>query len=83
MITFALSGRWEQIFAIENDTEILNCAKENARIYGVAKKIWWIQGDCFDIIKSRFKSMSDKVVIFASPPWGGKLTPTVICDEFA
>jgi trimethylguanosine synthase len=74
VIAFALSGRWEQVFAIEKDAEILKCAKENAKIYGVSKKIWWIEGDCFEIIKNRFKSMGGKMVIFASPPWGGKLS---------
>ncbi|KAF2144606.1 uncharacterized protein K452DRAFT_325140 [Aplosporella prunicola CBS 121167] len=69
-IAFALSGRWEQIFAIEKDPEALACAKHNAEIYGVAKKIWWIEGDCLDVIPSRFGSMKD-TVIFASPPWGG------------
>ena len=72
VIAFAHSGRWERIFAIEKDAEILKCAKNNAKIYGVEKKIWWIHGDSFEVIKSRFKSMGDQMVIFASPPWGGE-----------
>jgi trimethylguanosine synthase len=75
-IAFALSGRWERVFAIEKDPEVLKCAKENAKIYGVGKKIWWIQGDCFSEVKSRFKGMGKQTVIFASPPWGGTTLST-------
>ncbi|KAJ4300717.1 putative diacylglycerol O-acyltransferase tgs1 [Kalmusia sp. IMI 367209] len=68
-IAFARSGRWEQVFAIEKDPKTMKCAKHNAAIYGVEKKIVFQSGDCFDIIK-RFNG-NDKVVIFGSPPWGG------------
>jgi trimethylguanosine synthase len=71
-IHFALSGRWERIFAVEKDLEVLKCAKRNAEIYGVSKKIWWIHGDCFDVLKTRFRDMRKEAVIFASPPWGGE-----------
>ncbi|TKA75042.1 hypothetical protein B0A49_02189 [Cryomyces minteri] len=77
-IAFALSGRWERIFAIEKDPEVLQCAKHNAEVYGVANKIWWVQGDCFDIIKKRLISVGKDAVIFASPPWGG---PGYTSDE--
>lgn len=70
-IAFALSGRWEQIFAIEKDPRALMCAKHNAEIYGVAKKIWWIGGDCFDILKKRLAGTGKNAVVFGSPPWGG------------
>lgn len=70
-IAFAQSSRWERIFAIEKDPAVLACAKHNAEIYGVAKKIWWIQGDCFSILKTRLAGMKGSTVIFASPPWGG------------
>ncbi|KAF2399891.1 S-adenosyl-L-methionine-dependent methyltransferase [Trichodelitschia bisporula] len=70
-IAFALSGRWDQIFAIEKDPQVLQCAKHNASIYGVESKIWWIEGDCFGIMKTRLKSTAKNAVIFASPPWGG------------
>lgn len=71
-IAFARSGRWERIFAIEKDPQTLACAKHNAEIYGVSKKIWWIEGDCTQIIKKRFTGMAKTAVIFASPPWGGE-----------
>lgn len=71
-IAFARQGRWDQVFAIEKDPAALKCAKHNAKIYGVDKKIVWINGDCFDVIKKRFRGL-DNTLIFASPPWGGKI----------
>lgn len=56
---------------MEKDPKTLACAKHNAEVYGVAKKIFWIQGDVFDVLKSRLKSTAKNAVIFASPPWGG------------
>lgn len=76
-IAFALSGRWKQIFAIELDAKVLECAKHNAEIYGVKNKIVWIQGDCFDVLKKRMKAVQKNAVIFASPPWGGEPLSTV------
>jgi trimethylguanosine synthase len=69
-IALARSGRWERVFAIEKDPKTMKCAKHNAEIYGVSSKIFWLTGDCFEAI-SRF-SGNKNVVIFASPPWGGK-----------
>lgn len=69
-IALARSGRWERVFAIEKDLKTLECAKHNAEIYGVANKIFWLNGDCFEAI-SRFAGQKN-TVIFASPPWGGK-----------
>ena len=71
-IAFARSGRWDQIFAIEKDPSVLQCGKHNAEVYSVSKKVWWIQGDFFDIIKKRLFSVASEAVVFASPPWGGK-----------
>jgi trimethylguanosine synthase len=70
-IAFALSGRWDEIFAIEKDPATLACAKHNAKIYGVEEKIWWIQGDIFTVLKKRLNSVAQNAVIFGSPPWGG------------
>lgn len=78
-IAFAMTGRWERIFAIEKDPEVLKCAKHNAEVHEVANKIWFIQGDCFEIIKTRFSEFPENTVIFASPPWGGKHPPIKIC----
>lgn len=71
-IAFALSGRWKQIFAIEKDPNVLACAKHNAEVYGVANKIWFVEGDCFNILQNRLKGQAKNAVIFASPPWGGQ-----------
>ncbi|KAK5107167.1 hypothetical protein LTR62_001661 [Meristemomyces frigidus] len=73
-IQFALSGRWSQIFAVERGKwhpEVLKCAKHNAEVYGVAKKIFWISGDAFVELPRRLKKLGKSTVVFASPPWGG------------
>ncbi|KAK3618763.1 putative diacylglycerol O-acyltransferase tgs1 [Elasticomyces elasticus] len=70
-IAFALSGRWKQIFAFEKDATVLACAKHNAEVYGVAKKIFWVHGDAFAEIPRRLKQVGKSAVVFASPPWGG------------
>lgn len=73
-IHFALSGRWERVYGIEKDAEVLACARHNAEIYGVADQIEWIEGDCFDLLKDlvgRDGGDGKRVVLFGSPPWGG------------
>lgn len=70
-----MSDRWSQIFAVEKDPKTLACAKHNAKVYGVANKIVWIEGDVFDVLKSRLKTVTKNAVIFGSPPWGGKQFP--------
>lgn len=70
-IAFALSGRWNQIFAVEKDEKTLACAKHNAEVYGVAKKIFWIHGDIFEMLDKRLRAAQKKAVVFGSPPWGG------------
>jgi len=70
-IAFALSGRWKRVYAIESDHAHLACAKHNAKIYGVDKKITWFEGDCFDILKNQLKDLGPYSVVFGSPPWGG------------
>lgn len=70
-IAFARSGHWKRVYAIEKDPAVLRCAQHNAEVYGVADKITWFQGDCFEIIKSQLKDLAPYSVLFASPPWGG------------
>lgn len=72
VIQFALSGRWDRIFAVEKDPEKVKCARHNSEIYGVGKKIFWITGDVFEALRKRLKSLGKEAVIFASPPWGGQ-----------
>ncbi|KAJ9640761.1 putative diacylglycerol O-acyltransferase tgs1 [Knufia peltigerae] len=81
-IAFALSGKFKRVYAIEKDAATLACAKHNAEIYGVADKITWFHGDCFEILGA-MEGRTEKTVdalkaivgqfglIFASPPWGG------------
>ncbi|KAF2433779.1 putative RNA methylase family protein [Tothia fuscella] len=70
-IAFALSSRWDQIFVVEKDPEVLKCAKHNAEIYGVAKKIHFRLGDCIEVVRKVYRSLGGKAVIYGSPPWGG------------
>lgn len=70
-IAFALTGKWKRVYAIEKNPAVLQCAKHNAKIYGVDKQITWFEGDCFEIIKNQLKDLAPYSVIFASPPWGG------------
>jgi trimethylguanosine synthase len=82
-IAFALSGRWKRVYAIEKDPATLECAMQNARIYGVHDQITWFEGDCFEILGlgngdkekevGALKSVIEQYgVMFASPPWGGE-----------
>lgn len=73
-IQFALSGRWERVYGIDKDAEVLACARHNAEIYGVTDQIEWIEGDCFGVLKDlvgRDGGDGTSVVLFGSPPWGG------------
>ena len=72
-IAFARSNRWKRVYAIEKDPHALACAKHNARIYGVHNKISWYLGDCFDVVTSQLRDLHQCAVLFASPPWGGRL----------
>jgi hypothetical protein len=49
------------------------CAKHNAEVYGVAKKIFWIHGDIFEALPGKLRVAQKKAVVFGSPPWGGML----------
>ncbi|ODH44758.1 hypothetical protein ACO22_00748 [Paracoccidioides brasiliensis] len=70
-IAFAQSGRWKRVYAIEKEPAVLQCAKHNAKVYGVDDKITWFEGDCMQILKHQLSVLSPYSVIFASPPWGG------------
>lgn len=77
-IAFAKTGKWRRVYAIEKDPATLQCAKHNAKIYGVADKITWFQGDCFDILRNQLAELAPYSVLFASPPWGGKFPAVYI-----
>ncbi|KAJ5105362.1 RNA cap guanine-N2 methyltransferase [Penicillium alfredii] len=70
-IAFAKTGKWKRIYAIEKDPAVLQCAKHNAKIYGVENKISWFEGNCFEILKNQLSALAPYSIIFASPPWGG------------
>jgi len=88
-IAFALSGRWSRVYAIEKDLETLECARHNARLYGVHDKITFFHGDCFQIL-GLDENAKDKTVegirelvkeygvLFGSPPWGGTFARLII-----
>lgn len=67
-----MSGRWNQIFAVEKDEATFKCAKHNAEVYGVQNKIVFLHGDVFEVLQKKLKFFAKKAVIFGSPPWGGK-----------
>ena len=71
-IAFAKSRRWKRVYSIEKDPQALQCAKHNAKVYGVYDQISWIQGDCFEIIRKELAEIGESAVVFASPPWGGE-----------
>ena len=56
---------------MEKDEKTLACAKHNAEVYGVAKKIFWIHGDIFEMLDKRLRAAQKKAVVCGSPPWGG------------
>ncbi|RAL63144.1 hypothetical protein DID88_004226 [Monilinia fructigena] len=56
---------------IEKDPSVIACAENNAYIYGITN-ITWVNGDCFEYLKTHASSIDpSKTVVFASPPWGG------------
>ncbi|CAG8500151.1 4619_t:CDS:2 [Ambispora gerdemannii] len=54
------------VIAIDIDETKLQCARNNAQIYGVEDRIEFIHGDYLKLIP---KLKAD--VVFLSPPWGG------------
>jgi trimethylguanosine synthase len=70
-IAFALSGRWEEIIAVENDASAIACGQHNASVYGVSDKITWVKADCFSYMTENPDIEYSKTIVFASPPWGG------------
>jgi len=56
----------DRVIAIDIDSNKIEMARNNARVYGVEAKIEFIVGDFFSIAP---KLVAD--AIFLSPPWGG------------
>ncbi|OUM68438.1 hypothetical protein PIROE2DRAFT_27798, partial [Piromyces sp. E2] len=59
-----------RVISIDIDPVKIECAKNNARIYGVEDKIEFVNGDFIKLIPS-IKERYNPDVIFLSPPWGG------------
>ncbi|KAI9892049.1 MAG: hypothetical protein M1814_001754 [Vezdaea aestivalis] len=77
-ISFALSSCWSRVIGIDRDSEVVQCAKENAKIYGVEDHIEWVEGDSFECLTNLLQDTRKSCVIFASPPWGG---PGYVANE--
>lgn len=73
-IAFAEQSYWTRVYGIEKNIKNLQCAKNNAEVYGVHDKISWFEGDCFTVLNMQgLKELASNYgVIFCSPPWGGK-----------
>ena len=56
----------EHVIAIDIDPVRLECARHNARVYGVADRISFVLGDFFQLAPYLKAD-----VVFLSPPWGG------------
>ena len=56
----------EHVIAIDIDPVRLECARHNARVYGVEGRISFILGDFF-----KLAPFLKADVVFLSPPWGG------------
>ncbi|KAF3935920.1 hypothetical protein ABW20_dc0107237 [Dactylellina cionopaga] len=69
-IQFALSPQCEKVIAIDHDDTMLDCAKHNAKIYGVEDKIEFIKADFFKYAE-QWDNATEIGAIFLSPPWGG------------
>ncbi|CAF1054430.1 unnamed protein product [Didymodactylos carnosus] len=63
-IQFAFTCK--KVIAIDIDPKKIECARQNARIYGVEDRIEFVQGD---FIKLASTLKAD--IVFLSPPWGG------------
>jgi len=63
-IGFARAGC--DVTAVELDRDRLASARHNARLYGVEKRIRWIEGDAIEVV-----SQVDAAIAFLDPPWGG------------
>ncbi|ORX48400.1 S-adenosyl-L-methionine-dependent methyltransferase [Piromyces finnis] len=60
----------EKVISIDIDPVKIECARNNAKIYGVEDKIEFINGNFLELIPS-LKEKYSPDVIFISPPWGG------------
>ena len=57
---------YDAVIAIDIDEAKLECARNNAEVYGVADRIEFIHADFLSIAHTLSAD-----VVFLSPPWGG------------
>ncbi|RPB00621.1 S-adenosyl-L-methionine-dependent methyltransferase [Choiromyces venosus 120613-1] len=69
-IQFALSTSCKRVIAVDKDQAAIDCARHNAKIYGVLDKIEFVVGDVFKLIEDQDPRLVADAV-FISPPWGG------------
>ncbi|KAK6525579.1 hypothetical protein TWF281_010636 [Arthrobotrys megalospora] len=69
-IQFALSPQCEKVIALDHDEATIECAKHNAKIYGVEDKIEFVKADFFEFAEN-WKGDVELGAVFLSPPWGG------------
>lgn len=70
--TIQFARHFDHVIASDIDFVKLQCAQENARIYGQSNRVSFVQTDFFHLHKTL--NLDDRLnidVIFLSPPWGG------------
>ncbi|KAL7270102.1 putative diacylglycerol O-acyltransferase tgs1 [Rhizina undulata] len=70
-IQFALSPKCSKVIAIDRNPIAIQCARHNAKIYGVEDKIEFIVGDFFKLVATEPGKLRTASAVFLSPPWGG------------
>ncbi len=63
-IAFARSGK--RVIAIDCNSKRLQMAKNNARLFGVRKKIEFLVGDALELLPNIYTE-----AVYLDPPWGG------------
>ena len=64
--SIAFARRGKRVIAIEMDTERIEMARHNARLYGVEGRIEFIQGDARQVLPRVAQG-----AVYFDPPWGG------------
>lgn len=67
-IGFARAGH--RVVAVERDAGRLADARHNARVYGVAASIRFVEADAVAYVTEHLARAPDPVLLFVDPPWG-------------
>lgn len=68
-IQFALAGAY--VIGVEISAHKITLAKHNARVYGVAEYIDFINADVYTLLPELVPRRNSIDAVFMSPPWGG------------